>query len=202
MDTGTIGITKMMYLSEAKKRLDELQTIYPANVAPCREGEVLALERRVGRALPGAYKEFLLWMGHGSTGVFRGTDCFYYDLPVIGPGAIELLQEDAFPEPLPADAFVFLMHQGYQFAFFRLSEGEDPPVSYYYEGAKGGLLFPVTAHFSEFLLLEIETYAKLIGAAYNPQRANRLDDLLSQAKGHPAGPIIGRLTHPPPESNT
>ncbi len=75
-------------------------------------------------------------------------------------------------------------------------------MSYYYEGAKGGLLFPVTAHFSEFLLLEIETYAKLIGAAYNPQRANRLDDLLSQAKGHPAGPIIGRLTHPPPESNT
>ncbi len=74
----------MMYLSEARKRLEELQTIYPANVAPCREDEVLALERRVGRSLPGAYKEFLLWMGHGSTGVFRGTDCFYYDLPAIG----------------------------------------------------------------------------------------------------------------------
>src|SRR4051812_20398383 len=57
MDSGTIGITKMIYLSEAKKRLEELQTIYPASVTPCREDEVLALERRVGRSLPGAYKE-------------------------------------------------------------------------------------------------------------------------------------------------
>ncbi len=158
-----MGITQMRYLSQAKTRLEELQTIHPENAMPCSEDEVLALERRIGRALPGAYKEFLLWMGHGSTGVFRGTDCFYYDLPVIRTGASELLQEDGFPEPLPADAFVFLMHQGYQFAFFRLSEGEDPPVSYYYEGAKGGWLFPVAAHFSEYVLMEIETYAKLIG---------------------------------------
>jgi hypothetical protein len=29
---------------------------------------------------------------------------------------------------LPEDAFVFLMHQGYQFLFISLDQGDDPPV--------------------------------------------------------------------------
>lgn len=37
---------------------------------------------------------------------------------------------------LPADAFVFLMHQGYQFSFFALAKGDDPAVSSYLEGRK------------------------------------------------------------------
>lgn len=35
---------------------------------------------------------------------------------------------------LPADAFVFSMHQGYEFNFFVICEGNDPPVYKYVEG--------------------------------------------------------------------
>lgn len=47
--------------------------------------------------------------------------------------AAELLEENNF-RPLPAHAFVFWMHQGYQFAFFILNGEDDPPVFYYREG--------------------------------------------------------------------
>ncbi|MBH8566157.1 hypothetical protein I8748_29045 [Nostoc sp. CENA67] len=46
-----------------------------------------------------------------------------------------LIKRDEFPEPLPEDAFVFLMHQGYMFWFLITSEGDDPPVYGYEEGA-------------------------------------------------------------------
>ena len=33
------------------------------------------------------------------------------------------------------DDFVFFMHQGYEFCFFKLSEGDNPPVYFYSEEA-------------------------------------------------------------------
>jgi len=35
---------------------------------PCTEEEVRALEEKLGQSLPAAYREFLLWMGHGAKG--------------------------------------------------------------------------------------------------------------------------------------
>jgi hypothetical protein len=45
-----------------------------------------------------------------------------------------LLLENHQP-PLPNKAFVFFMHQGYQFMYFIAdSSSDDPPVFYYLEG--------------------------------------------------------------------
>ena len=54
----------------------------------------------------------------------------------------ELLEENDFPFRLGEKDFVFYMHQGYQFCFFNVDEGDgdldegdgDPPVYYYLEG--------------------------------------------------------------------
>lgn len=49
--------------------------------------------------------------------------------------AAELLEENNF-QSLPAHAFVFWMHQGYQFSFFILNGDDNPPVYHYSEGQK------------------------------------------------------------------
>ncbi|HEX8033642.1 MAG TPA: SMI1/KNR4 family protein [Ktedonobacterales bacterium] len=122
-----------MYLDAVRARLAALGFVSPAEMLPCSEREVEILERHLGVTLPQAYKEYLLWIGHGAGRFERGTDCFYADVFDNRDGAEQLLSEDNFPQKLPEDAVVFSMHQGYQFSFFRTSEGDDPPVYYYLE---------------------------------------------------------------------
>lgn len=88
-------------------------------------------------------------MGHSAGRFFLGTDVFLKHLERdLTRGANELLARDGKP-PLPATAFVFGMHQGYQFTFFMLGENEDPPVEGYLEK---GDFYAVADSFSEFLV--------------------------------------------------
>jgi hypothetical protein len=101
-------------------------------------------------------------MGHRAGRFFQGTDIFYGDgLFDLRQDAEELLEEDEGDEVirLPEDAFVFAMHQGYEFTYFRLSEGDDPPVYQFMEG-KGP---PVKSwpSFSDYLIAYAELHAQL-----------------------------------------
>src|SRR5258707_14053477 len=157
-----------MYLQRVKARLEELFIVRLDTIIACTEEEVHALEQEVGLLLPAAYREFLLWMGHGSGGLLGGSDFLYEDLILLQRDAAELMKEDTYPEPLPEDACVFLMHQGYQFGFFRTSEGDDPPVYRYSEGAEQSSITANAPHFSEFLLGVVEDTAKI--------RSNKVED--------------------------
>lgn len=87
---------------------------------------------------------------------------FLHDLSGLNEAATGLLQENDKNYKLPSDAFVFYMHQGYQFMFFRLSEGDDPPVYFFGEGEgldKPKLLYD---HFSSFLMAEIDGHKRLL----------------------------------------
>ncbi|MCU0546647.1 MAG: SMI1/KNR4 family protein [Oscillatoriaceae cyanobacterium Prado104] len=152
-----------MYLEKFKSRFAELSHRFPRKLIPCTKEQIYSLERRSGLTLPIAYKEFLLWGGVWAGGLFIGSNCFYDSLPELRKAAEELLESDEFPEPLPEDAFVFFMHQGYIFWFFKTSEGDDPPVYGYEEGGAGVPYAPVpfkklSSNFSKFLeeLLEGE----------------------------------------------
>jgi hypothetical protein len=154
----------MLYLDRVKKRLDELYMLPPAELKPCTEEEIVELEQRLGVKLPQAYREYLLWMGHGGGSFTVGTECLYEDLPQIQHWARELLEEDQFLLKLPEDAFVFEMHQGYTFNFFRLSEGDDPPV-YTYEEDSGQTSFTeVYPRYSDAMMAWIENHAKIIAS--------------------------------------
>ena len=74
-------------------------------------------------------------MGKYAGSFLKGSMCFYDDLILINEEARLLLKEHSFRE-MPQKAFVFWMHQGYQFAFFINGEGDDPPVYYYNETIK------------------------------------------------------------------
>jgi hypothetical protein len=73
-------------------------------------------------------------MGHSTGRLFPGSQWKYKNIIRLQTGAKEILERNSFPEQLPDDAFIFWMHQGYQFMFLRLSEGDNPPVYYYHEG--------------------------------------------------------------------
>lgn len=117
-----------MYIEKLKARFAELQHLFPYKLLPCREEQIHSLERRYGLTLPMDYKEFLLWGGIGAGVFFKGSNCFYDYLSELREGAEELLERDEFPEPLPKDAFVFLMKVMY-FGFSQLPRATTCPLT-------------------------------------------------------------------------
>src|SRR5262245_51368045 len=81
--------------------------------APCSIGEVDRVEREAGALLPAAYKAYLLIAGLEPPTAWVGSNCTIQDLPKLFELAEHLLAENRQP-PLPKQAFVFIMHQGYQ----------------------------------------------------------------------------------------
>jgi|SRR4028118_467072 hypothetical protein len=145
-----------MYLQNFKNKI--AQSSIGKKKRPCTEQDVRFLEEKLGLSLPTAYKEFLLWGGHNPGRIWEGSDCCFKDLINLQDSALELLEENNFPGSLPEDSFVFFMHQGYQFMFFRIKEGEDPPIYFYKESLQNPLNSFIKLHcsFSECLIKEVE----------------------------------------------
>lgn len=140
---------------------EPLQLIFNENqLSLCSDLEIIQFEQQQDITLPSIYKNFLKIMGHGAGKFLRGSDCFYQHLAQIQEWAKQLLVENDFPEPLLEDAFVFFMHQGYQFSFFRLSEGDNPPTYSYCEGQQEPYFVKSHDTFSDFLTEKIELYLK------------------------------------------
>ncbi|MED4532573.1 SMI1/KNR4 family protein [Metabacillus fastidiosus] len=100
----------------------------------CSENEIKELEEAIGHSFPNMYRNFLLEIGHRAGLLFQGTDIFFGSIKGLTEEANELLEENQESFNLPEDAFVFSMHQGYEFNYFRFSEGDNPPVYQYIEG--------------------------------------------------------------------
>lgn len=186
-----------MHLQEAKKRVEQLMG--DRKMIPCTPEEVERLEQWKGHRLPEAYREILLWMGRWGGGLLRGSECFYGDLRYIQSEARELLAENQFPEALPEDAFVFFMHQGCQFNFFRLDEGDDPPVYRYLEGTEQISFRLIYAHFSEFVMAEINQHIAIEQesarlqekvAQINPEQARRMQAFQRRLRSYDDNPEV------------
>ncbi len=122
--------------------------VSPDELEGCTPEQIEVLTRSLGRPLPKAYEEFLLAMGHRAGCFMQGTDTFWRHLSWLREAADELLREDSAP-PLPQSAFVFYMHQGYEFGFFDLEDGDDPPVYQYVQRWRAAR--PATSSFSDYL---------------------------------------------------
>ena len=151
-----------MYIECVLTEMKALGMLDAHKLLPCDEGEVCALEQKFHRSLPRAYKEFLLTMGKGAGDLLAGSDFSYRQLDRLQEVAAEMLAEDKFPLKLPEDAFVFFMHQGYHFNFFRTSEGDDPPIYRYLEETDLETFPLAYSHFTDFLLQRVEDHARYI----------------------------------------
>ena len=102
--------------------------------SPCSASEVERLQNDCGLPLPAAYKAYLLIAGQAPPSAWVGSDRAVRHLPSLRAAAETILRESGRP-PLPTEAFVFLLHQGYQFFYF-VADGrsDDPEVFYYLEG--------------------------------------------------------------------
>ncbi len=98
---------------------------------PLASLEDVTLERTI--TLPLHYREFYKKCIRKKPKIYTGTD-LYSDTPEIQQWAIDLLRENDIPNFLKADDFVFLMHQGYTFCYFRADGKENPDVWNYTEG--------------------------------------------------------------------
>lgn len=165
-----------MYLDRAKELVEELGYIRPECIFPCTEAEVEEFEIALGVKIPLAYREFLMWGGKGMGKIMQGSDDFYYyepmysqlrkimqsdnkshdyqtDEPYVGRiMARELLLENKLdPSPIDNQVILIFSHQGYQFAYIRADEGENPPVYYYIEGQKSTTPIKQHEHYSDYL---------------------------------------------------
>lgn len=103
-----------------------------------------------GKQIPKSYLEFYKHMGNG-VAFLKGHSCFKNEIFKLKEWAEELLNENNFQTKLSADDFVFWMSQGYMFCFFRLNEGNDPPVYYYCEGRGLSSFYKIAESLSSFL---------------------------------------------------
>lgn len=99
----------------------------------CSMEEINSYENKYGIKLPAVYVDFLKTMGKNAGDYMRGSDFLWHELSGMKEYANELLQENSL-EPLKEEDFVFWMHQGYIFSFFKLNDGNDPKVYGFNEG--------------------------------------------------------------------
>ncbi|MBZ0319372.1 MAG: SMI1/KNR4 family protein [Anaerolineae bacterium] len=124
-----------VYIQNLHDKLITLQLAEPHEIIGCTEAEIEILMTNQGVTfLPELYRQFLLTLGKQSGLLFQGTDAQYKYLMGMKEAAVELLQENGKPFALPADAFVFRMHQGYTFFYFLTGDkNENPPIYRYLE---------------------------------------------------------------------
>ena len=149
------------FISQISKKLIRAGMAKSQEIKGCSPDEIRRLEAHYNLSLPKLYQEFLREMGHRAGLFYQGTDMFYETLIDLREGASQLLREDESWFQLPDDAFVFFMHQGYQFMYFRTANGnDDPPVFNYLEG--DGTPTQAYDSFSEFLLESVEDHIRIL----------------------------------------
>lgn len=121
----------MKYINDLVDRLGKKGIVMEA----CRENEIQSIESNIaGYKLPEAYIEFLLKMGRGTENKFmRGDSCYFDEIADLNSGALKLLEENDSMLTLGKKDYVFWMSQGCMFCFFKMDEGDNPPVYFYNE---------------------------------------------------------------------
>jgi hypothetical protein len=94
---------------------------------PLETVQINKIEKSYNIFLPPVYRQFLRIMGNGAGAYMKGSSVFYDEIFSLRQWANELILDNEL-DPLPMDSFVFWMHQGYQVAYFKLNEGDDPKV--------------------------------------------------------------------------
>ncbi|MBC6419526.1 MAG: SMI1/KNR4 family protein [Prochloron sp. SP5CPC1] len=148
-------------LSKFQNQLLETALASSEEIQGCSAEEIEVIESKFKLQLPATYKDFLRICGHRAEKFYAGTDMFYPDILELRAYAENLLKENEVDFQLPDAAFVFSMHQGYQFDYFHTEPQDDnPPVYYYLEGEK--LPKKISESFSSFLLQSVEDHVRIL----------------------------------------
>ena len=161
------------------QRLAEVDSALLDDLVGCSEDDIASLEESFDHRLPEAFNALLRRCGRSWGDLMRGEDSSFPQMIGYREVAEALLDEladdlavdlssdvgledlgvslpkGAFGLVLDARDFVFQMHQGYQFLFFRVDESEDPPVYHYNDDDPGfNMVFPSFTGWLEFCIEE------------------------------------------------
>lgn len=152
--------------------LDHVVAAYNATMRFPAEGydqaTIAAAEERLGVRFPAAYREFLLWNGI-EFAPWNGDDKAVDLVPELQEWALETLTNTRHQLTIPPDALVFKQHGGYEINFFRLSEGDDPPVYYYSQTQEEPAFRCLAPHFSVFVMDALTYYLQHRAIALPPE---------------------------------
>jgi SMI1 / KNR4 family (SUKH-1) len=149
-------------MNKIRERMVRVGMVTENSIQGCSEVEIQRIENDFGIKLPTLYREFLVTMGKRAGKLLEGLSAFFPNLLENRTTAEELVlneTEDGNLFDLPSDAFVFAQYIGMRFYFFRVQEGDDPPV-YFYEEEKT-YCTKIADTFSGFLENEIDDYVRL-----------------------------------------
>src|SRR5688572_18740749 len=109
------------------------------------------IEQEYQISLPEIYKDFYRLCSFSIPAKLIGTDlCNTH--PELNQWAIEFLEENGIENFLDDRDFVFMMHQGYMFWYFKADENPDPIVYGYYENKlKPDSFGPLSEFIKEYL---------------------------------------------------
>ncbi|WP_376793998.1 SMI1/KNR4 family protein [Thermogemmatispora sp.] len=144
------------YLGRVRARYEAMAGLLPGPVRGCQEQELSELERALRCRLPAAYRELLLWLGRSHQGILGELATSVELLLPLQQQARYWLQADRTPVRLPEDAFVFYQRYESAFGFFRLSEGEDPPVYGHPDDPRQRRFEWWHRHLSDFVMAQLE----------------------------------------------
>ncbi len=120
--------------------------------------EINEIEKELGIKFPLAYREFLSILGCHAGRLFTGSHFEVYTLLDLQVSARDLCQDNKFL-PLPENAIVFYMHQGYHFNFFEFDQKQanhNPAVYTFCEGQKERDFVKIADSFSSHCMDLIE----------------------------------------------
>ena len=127
---------KFQYISEIIPLLEVFVQKYGGEVIPCKDEEIGKLESMLPNSchFPAAFKEFLLYGGKKLGKLFDGehSPSYYYSLGRAENSraivASKIGCSSAKTAELPEDIFVVSSHISSYVAYFKLTEGENPPI--------------------------------------------------------------------------
>lgn len=93
-----------------------------------------SIENKYQILLPKIYKDFYNLCSFSVPANLVGSDLWNDNRFDLNEGAVELLAEDGINNFLQGDDFVFMIHQGYMFWYFKANGDPDPIVYGYHEG--------------------------------------------------------------------
>ncbi|WP_017662969.1 SMI1/KNR4 family protein [Baaleninema simplex] len=176
---------KLEYIQKAISAFENCIEGDNVQIVPCTLEEVTELEKLLfpPYKLPAAYKEFLLYGGRKMAGLFSMKDFSYsYAKSMLEEHyeeVIDVLQaweEEEGKDYIDPEIFVLEEYLASNITYFKLTEGENPPVYFWKEGGRGlGDSKVKYKTFSDFLEKMIEIYSDSPHKKYIKKMKGRKD---------------------------
>ncbi len=135
---------------EFAKKLIASHLVYPNKVSGWTAQEIQTLMEKQGvERLPEVFRSYFAHVGYGSECLFLGESYGYGAMTVLKDFMKSTMAKDKkYADQFREDAFVFVSHNGYWYAFILTDNEDDDPPVYQYE--EDNFLKITHAHLSEF----------------------------------------------------